>query len=495
MLSCTPLKYQGSLLIMKKAICLCMAIFFLGSLLSLPANAAGKSEFQCSATGIGFIKIEQNKRFWCAQVGGKPQWKDITNLKESSYSFSNKCAIDPFVPKVWIEFQNYQHKTGGCSTPLRFKKSFLPKVTPTSQLSGEEEFLEPGECKLPMPEYWTEGEARGTTINRNMNIQIVPFATPDYKANSNPQIDYKNYISFISESLKDMTDGPSNYTISVPEKYFKIPKSLASYDVGIKNPSGWGGEEPETNQRQLIKDILKVADPEIDFSAASRVWFLGPPNTTRNILNNWGGGGWLETAEKAIVGLYITDTPYSYSSKGWNPRGPFGDLHEMMHTTGTSIDQPKMNGWGNMSGAGMDFNVWDKWRANYILDTQVYCSIPTKSSNVWIRPSTISESVPKLLLIKLGPKRAIAIESIRASGFNFKIPKCQQGALIYEVDTAIYSQQNELGLKLIKDTKRDSKCGVTDTFQKGSTVKFDGVRITVVEAGDFGDVVKVEKLS
>ena len=404
------------------------------------------------------------------------------------FIYTNKCQPDPDVPKQWKEFQENQIKNGWCSTPLRYVKRSLSDVKPTTIQDNESKYLNVKECKLPIGNGWQRDEDSNFHMQPNLVIQVVPFSTPDYEASTNPQDDYRDYFTFIRQSLEDMTDGPSNYKFVIPSKYFKISKTLVSYDVGVHE-----NLEAEYGQRNLARDVIAVADPEIDFRSADRVWVMGPPNTTNEVLHNWGGGGWTQTSEKQIPGIYINMNPYSYGSRGWNGRGPFGELHELMHTTSSTLyDHESMNGWGNMSGGSMDFLAWDKWTAKFISDAQVKCVSPDTTTTTWIKPSTASGQYEKLLLIKISPTKVIAVESLRNTGFNFKLPECEQGVLIYTVDVTTLSQLTGKGLDLVTGASSNAGCK-TGTFKAGQSTVYDGIKISILESGDFGDVVKVTK--
>lgn len=502
---------------MKRFLIVLLSLSFLSTNVSIAAVKVGST---CSVKGQ--IKTVSGYKYTCIKSGKKLVWNKIVVIKPTpkpsvtptptptptiisdptgavggtttiapkplAFEYRNKCEADPDVPSQWKQFQENQIKSGWCSTPLRYVKKSLSDIKPITIQDDESKYLNVKECKLPIGNGWQRDEDSNFHMHPNLVIQVVPFSTPDYEASTNPQDDYRDYFTFIRQSLEDMTDGPSNYKFVIPNKYFKIGKTLVSYDVGVHE-----NLEAEYGQRNLARDVIAVADPEIDFKNADRIWIMGPPNATNKVLHNWGGGGWTSTKEKEIPGIYINTTPYSYGSKGWNGRGPFGDLHELMHTTSSTLyDHETMQGWGNMSGASMDFLAWDKWTAKFISDSQVKCASSSVTTTTWIKPSTASGQYEKLLLIKLSSTKVIAIESIRNTGFNFKLPNCEQGVLIYTVDVTTLSQETGKGLDLVTGASSNAGCK-TGTFKAGESTVYDGIKISILESGDFGDVVKVEK--
>ena len=81
---------------------------------------------------------------------------------------------------------------------------------------------------------------------------------------------------------------------------------------------------------------------------------------------------------------------------------------------------------------------------------------------------------------------------------NYKLTSESQGALVYTLD--VMDTRYDGGFEVIRPSNR------TTTAKEGPFIYYDaplklnesvtvwGYKITVVEAGDFGDVVKVEKI-
>ena len=102
------------------------------------------------------------------------------------------------------------------------------------------------------------------------------------------------------------------------------------------------------------------------------------------------------------------------------------------------------------------------------------------------------------LVVPIGRTKAIAIESHRAGGMNFKLNKASQGALVYLINSE--DTRHGFGINVVKPINR--KTIYSDRFfvladaplKLNESVTLEGYKITVVEAGAFGDVVKVEKV-
>jgi len=150
-----------------------------------------------------------------------------------------------------------------------------------------------------------------------------------------------------------------------------------------------------------------------------------------------------------------------------------------------------------MTNYGGDLSAWEKWILGFITDSQIHCVNPNQSTTRWIAPSSVKSKEKKLVVIPISQTKGIVLESIRAAGLYYKISKQSEGLLPYVVDLEIVG--HGLGMKLILPTNRNPNQPPFFLSQAplrvGESVVSNGFKITVVESGNFGDVVKVEKVA
>ena len=484
----------------------------LGSILLGSGNtsyAAVKAGAIC--TKAGATAISSGKKYTCVKSGGKLKWSLSTTT--SAFEFISSCQADPYVPKEWAEYQK-NVPTYGCNPPYRYVKQTLTSQLPKITQSSPDELLQVSECKLTRGEGWQYQLNNNLLLNPNLVVQIVPFATKDFPATTDPRTDWKLYVDYLISSLTNMTDVPSNYQFRIASKYYATQTNLVDYKLSGDISHGEASANP--SRYKLISDVLAVADSEIDFAGADYVFFFSPLSVSRDVLGNhiaWGQN--IVTNEKTFKGnSYITSYVSDFKSKNWIPREPFSFIHEMMHIFNSAEDyygdvnyggtDVGTGNWGNMSGGNMEHLIWDKWNVKMIADSQVRCASKDKTSINWIKPSTISGSHEKLLMVPISSTVGIVVESIRASGFNYKIPKIQQGAIVYRVNTAQIDEKVIHGDGVYIQCPKNKTCNKSPTLggfrladaalKLGDFVELDNIRITVVESGEFGDVVKVEKI-
>lgn len=410
---------------------------------------------------------------------------------------SPRCAYDPKVPKAWKEFQD-KALNNSCLYTFRYVKSKLTKEQPKTVQTDRGALLPPQQCRLEMYPDWNKQAAAGDIINPHYKLLIVPFQTPDYKAKSNPQKDYGDWFKGMENIIKNSSDVPATFDIIIPDKYFMLSNTLKSYDVGDK----WATEETHHSDAgkpifgRLAEDVVKVADPEIDFSVANHIWIVGPPNSKRKDLVNFANFRQvIQTNEKSFTRIYVTGHPYNYDTVAGRRglAGPTGQMHEWMHSSGTLATEMGLGPWGLTAEMQAEITSWDKWMLNMITDDQVRCAPMNQTTTHWLKPSSIKGGYEKLLMVPLNRYQSVVIESIRSTGYNFKIPKCQTGVLIYTIDRHKFHQ----GFDLVQSPGKKKKCPYSDpkelaAFKQGESVNVWGSKITVVESGDFGDVIKIE---
>ena len=417
----------------------------------------------------------------------------------------DRCEKDPKVPAAWKKYQDFTWNYPACPHPYRYMSGKLSSKKPKTVQSDRSELLSVDQCMIA--NYFGSQrakQARGEILGQNYTIQFVPFQTPDYKVKSNPQKDYKDWVKAMEDVMNKQSDLPFNFKIVVPDKYFMLPTDLKNYGVGSKSGGNTG------NFLKLAQDVVAAADSEINFAGSNSVWFIGPP-TSKKI--DFSGMALYNqnvvTQEKTFSKSLVLGNPFPYELKNRQKSGNefdgssgLGLMHEWGHSSGTFTTFSEVVGlpdqmmdWGLMQKKDGDWLALHKWILQMISDDQVRCAEKSKVTTHWLKPSTIKGGYEKLLMVPLSGSDYIAVESIRPYGYSFKIPKCQQGALVYVAH--LYGKGWDERTIHIPSTSKKKGCpgrGISEkgALVNGDSVSYGGVKITVVEAGDFGDVIKIE---
>jgi hypothetical protein len=333
-------------------------------------------------------------------------------------------------------------------------------------------------------------------------------------------IDHKREIDLFVNNLKNMSDVPINPVLTAVTKYKQLPNNAEDYKLYV--------HLPDTTMFQ--NDVISAWDSEINFSEIDYVLIFGPPTLFIEEFNRAINFKPFATSEKTIYSVMVagplllkegTNKNYQYANNTNSYNLGYAEetmIHEGIyhllglddHLGDESFRDPRnpdptdpsllgTGSWGNMSGLQGELLTWDKWVTNLIYDAQVNCVDLSKASSHWIRPSSSRGVFTKMVVIPLSRSKAVVVESRRSTGYNFKFPLAPEGALVYTVDTSdtrfsygmtVYRPSNRTGGRFFKGVLLGDA-----TLKKGESITVDGVKVTVTNSGEFGDVVKVEKAS
>jgi len=432
-------------------------------------------------------------------------------FKNNFKFFDSLCEIDNDIDESFLKYKN-NVKNNDCHPPYKFVSQFI-ESQPTTILSNDNLFLPTSSCNIDSDKWTT----RKNKWHPNYTIRMIPYQTTDFPTSSNPKADWSFEIKYLLDTFDNITDVPSNYKILVDETYYKVDVNLKDYDLSGKYMHGDRGAQ--TRAKQLANKIISIADSSIDFGSVDMIYFLPPKNVPNSVLGNFILPGLIQTQEKIFYdGIYMGSKWDDFSSEYWNSRNPFGLIHEIItHVSNTLSDYTGdqfhdnklghygVGNWGNNAGGIMDFLGFDKWQAKLIADSQVYCINSNKENIIWLRPLTHNTFDKKLAIIKLSETNAITIQSMRSSGYNYKLPKKSNGVLVSTVDTdAAYDNSVHDDGQVVLCPKRNNSYNIHGgckeknlfdaTLQVNESIIYQGYEIIVIESGEFGDVVKIKKI-
>lgn len=539
----------STIFVMKRAFALLVTLSLLCSSLSLPAFAAVKAGAKCTTKGQ--IKTSQGKKYTCVKSGKKLIWNTgssfatVDNSKiengripevsspvtespeipvevtKTRFGFNGPCDFDSNAPKEWLPIQKYFQESNKCLGPVRIVPVSLTSDRPRTQNSPDSTFQNVDVCKITAPDnlnvlrawpssYQLTQRQIATRIHPSPKtiIQVIPFFTSDSAQPANsPSVDYKMYFDFLKDTIDYISDNGSEFQIRVPDQYFKLPKSLAEYNVTHE----WGGPDQGLKRQAFANDLVKVADPTVDFKSVNLVISVAPPGTSLDL--SVVATIWDSKADGQNL-IVHNASPYTLTKPMRNHApsiSPMWWWHELFHSGigladhngnnywqngfGSDPTKPGMGNWGLMSMALTDLLGLEKWVLGHISDKQVRCVNQNSVTTQWLAPSGVKTTEVKLMVIPLGKNEAIIVESQRAAGVNFMLGKESEGALVYHLNSA--EPEYEYGLEVLttNNFKIEKMPFVLSKapIKMGQSIAFKGVRISVVESGEFGDVVKVEK--
>ena len=440
------------------------------------------------STDLGFLNEYQN---WCQEE------KDLQgSLKqiESAYLNYSRCSGIYRVAKYELGTLRPQTLESKSSNDLPIAQCQIPEPANSRTVRGFTTLFESGRR-----DYF----ARNIVPGPKMKIQVIPIYSSDSAAPVNePSVDYKAYLDFLSEWAKYSSDGESSVEMRIPKEYLRFSNKLSEYGLYHEK------SHSHPDHVRFVSDLVRDVDSKIDFTGANGVIVVVPPGTPlqsfqQGTLKGFNTSEGRIDSGSSMYPLTLTDLN---SIKFANFIVPYWWLHEMYHS-GVGFDDhygDKTNNvnsehglglWTLMSNWGGDLSAWEKWIVGFITDSQVHCLKSDETNIRWIAPSSVKTKEKKLIVIPISKHKGIVVESIRPAGLYYKIPVKSNGVLIYVVD--LEQPGHGLGMKLVLPTNRNPNPNnfflQEGTFREGESVVILGNRISIVESGTFGDVIKVER--
>jgi M6 family metalloprotease-like protein len=167
-------------------------------------------------------------------------------------------------------------------------------------------------------------------------------------------------------------------------------------------------------------------------------------------------------------------------------------IHEFGHALGLTDIRDTLD-VGNQKSDGMYYDVmnnyrfpellvWHRFLLGFLENSQIHCINSKEASTHWLVPVASAGKQLKGVVIPLNSTEAVIVESRRAIGFDTALSSSPDllGAVVYTLDSKV--------------PYRRTPVKVVQVLKNNNSVVVSGYKITVLESGDFGDVVKVEKV-
>ena len=432
-------------------------------------------------------------------------------LDEATFVFDDICQPDPFIPTQWAGMEERVNARGQeCSWPYRIVKKILPSTKPTTLLNEKVQSAEI--CKLrnhPLKGASNAWQADHIDFwykymrypSMNTVISLIPIYSKDAPDNGkDPAQDYKPYLDFLREWIDHASDGSAKVTIKSPSRYIEFPEKIADYNLSHVRP-----QQVADN---FVAAIDKYITPKMDLTGVNIGLVVLPAGSKFSLMQEVGLGQIRIGNDFVRIG---TEPPFTLTDNlgnGSNFIHPAWWVHEINHYTvgfdDNNSDSPDgLYWWGTMSYGANEMLGWQKWITGFWEDQRINCVDTESGGTYWIAPSTYQTQMKKLIVVPASSSKVIVIESMRAGGLDYKMPKWMEGTLVYVIDNTATEQ--DTGSFVLKPAERKllnpTWKGLTRTFvnsdaalKLGESTTYLNWKITIVESGAFGDVVKVEKI-
>jgi M6 family metalloprotease-like protein len=417
-------------------------------------------------------------------------------LKKPSRSF----AIDPETMKPKVPVAVPAKSTFSYSPMVYITPQVSDKV-PVTALTATSGFSNMEPCRLEEKDYGGRPHmvsgfpmaANRAIMDSELVVQIVPVDFSNYRSSGSPAADFADGIKAISDFWSRMSDGKTKITFRVPEGYSNLPGTLESYNLESVFPNFDGAA-----YSSYVAAAVAASDAAIDFTGADVVILTHTPKVPKNSIGTFIAEAGMPGS--SLVAKTSEGTVYNTMVQGGDwPRNIQNWIHEFGHMLGLTDSGFVGNmGFDVMLWYGNpELTVWNRFVLGVESDSQLHCKTDSATSTHLVAPVAWPGERVEGVVIPLSSSKAIVVESRRRTGYDALLGKESEGALVYEVDTTKSGNYDDGPFTVVAPSRVTLKKGdftINTPLRQGESVTHEGWKITNVESGEFGDVVKIEKV-
>ncbi|MFF9780202.1 M6 family metalloprotease domain-containing protein [Streptomyces sp. NPDC013978] len=299
------------------------------------------------------------------------------------------------------------------------------------------------------------GYSRSTGTVRALNL-MIDFS--DAPGEGSAMDRFAEFAPQTQKWFRTSSYGRIDYRPEAPlTEWLRMPRSFRSYDIERGAPFDPG-------YRRLVQDMVRAADPLVDFRSYDLVNVLVTPNAGPSALDTVLSVTFAGNREAPVAdGVPVSNASFVYSRQD-DGSGSYGETgyrvlpHENGHVFGlpdlyTHEGGGAVGHWDIMSedwGVDNDLLGWHKWKLGWLDETQVACVAHVGSAEYLLTPLA-SEGGAKLIVVPLSSRTAYVAELRTRAGNDAVV--CRPGVLVYRVDAAVDTGNGPIK---VHDARRDS---------------------------------------
>ena len=363
--------------------------------------------------------------------------------------------------------------------------------TPISKLSEPNKFLNHEPCRIvdgdPALTNMTAGfpiPAGRIDLRSGANIQVIGVDFVDKKGGaSSPEETYGSLLKGMEKFWLNQASVPVKISTNWSPKWHTMPNPIKNYQMG---GSFFEGKFIPDIYFNFAKNIIAQKDNEINFQGINLLILVFPQGISNQEIGTFlvHTQGVYGTNEESITNLIMAGGDYANLDTYIHEFGHAIGLTDIRDTTDLMYQQSD----------GMYFDVmnnptypellfWHRYLLGIVENSQLHCITSSEASIHWLVPVAKDSKALKGVVIPLSSTEAVIVESRRAIGYDVALSRRSDlvGAVVYSLDSKVpYRRTPVKVIKVLKDKEE---------------ITTNGYKIKVIESGDFGDVIQVEKIA
>ncbi|MEV0175773.1 M6 family metalloprotease domain-containing protein [Streptomyces sp. NPDC050803] len=299
------------------------------------------------------------------------------------------------------------------------------------------------------------GYSRSTGTVRALTL-MVDFS--DARSQGSAMARFHEFFPQTQDWFRTSSYGRLDYRAETPlRNWLRMPKPFEDY--GIER-----GAPFDPGYHDLVQDIVRAADPKVDFRAYDFLNVLVTPNAGPSALDTVLSVTFAGNTDAPVAdGVPVANASFVYSrqddgSGSYDLTGYRVLPHENGHVFGlpdlyTQEGGGAVGHWDIMSedwGANNDLLGWHKWKLGWLDASQIACAAAPGTTEYTLTPLA-RPGGPKLVFVPLNGRTGYAVELRTREGNDETV--CRPGVLIYKVDADIDTGQ---GPVKVYDSRDDS---------------------------------------
>lgn len=306
----------------------------------------------------------------------------------------------------------------------------------------------------------------------------------------------------MSQYYNEVSYGQMELVIKPYATWINLPESSGHY-------SGLIGDGLDEAERTFIQEVVALADPNVDFSTTDAIFVIANPQASDGT-----AGPWVVSVAEDTQGIQADGTTIrSGVILGTSLQDPavaeflrnnvfsrylaltmtlmrHGYRDTDIYPNLTDDERNAATGSFSLMSAATDaahapgMFAFERWQLGWLNDTQIFCQ--TGGEETTDLAAIEQADGTKAVMVPLGERAALVVESRRASGVDQELVK--EGALVYTVNTATQSGGAPIRVwpALDNDLYRDQS-----PLAQGESLTYCNITITNVTARADGDSVRV----